>query len=108
MIVASLIDADEKTIPDLVTIPGTLIGLALITALPAACRRRRWALRGAGRALWIEPLTLASPNDWPHALSRSNINSLAIALGCYSLVLCSSAGRLADAARTGPRLGNLH
>ena len=27
MLVASLIDADEKTIPDLVTIPGTLVGL---------------------------------------------------------------------------------
>ena len=34
MIVASLIDLDEKTIPDAVTVPGTLIGLLLAAWLP--------------------------------------------------------------------------
>ena len=68
MIVASLIDADEKTIPDLVTIPGTLIGLALITALPAAMPPQEVVLCAVAAAAHsgIEPLTLAAPNDWPH------------------------------------------
>jgi leader peptidase (prepilin peptidase)/N-methyltransferase len=86
MIVASLIDADEKTIPDLVTIPGTLVGLALITALPAAMPPQEIALAAPLGALWIEPLTLASPNDWPPALAGApSLNSLLIALGCYWL-----------------------
>jgi leader peptidase (prepilin peptidase) / N-methyltransferase len=34
MIVASFIDLDEKTIPDAVTLPGTLIGLILAAAVP--------------------------------------------------------------------------
>ncbi len=86
MIVASLIDADEKTIPDLVTIPGTLIGLALITALPVAMPPQEVALVAPPGAVWIEPLTLAAPNDWPPALAGApNLNSLAIALGCYLL-----------------------
>src|SRR5436305_14287804 len=34
MIVASFIDLDEKTIPDAVTIPGTLLGLALAALAP--------------------------------------------------------------------------
>ena len=34
MLVASLIDADEKIIPDEITIPGTLVGLLLAAAWP--------------------------------------------------------------------------
>ncbi|MEE8452971.1 MAG: A24 family peptidase [Thermoguttaceae bacterium] len=34
MIVASLIDVDEKTIPDAITVPGTLAGLMLATVWP--------------------------------------------------------------------------
>jgi leader peptidase (prepilin peptidase)/N-methyltransferase len=34
MLAASLIDADERNIPDAVTVPGTLVGLALLTIIP--------------------------------------------------------------------------
>jgi prepilin signal peptidase PulO-like enzyme (type II secretory pathway) len=86
MIVASLIDADEKTIPDIVTIPGTLLGLALVTALPSGMPSQEVALVAPAGAIWIESLTLASPNDWPAMLDGApNLKSLAIALGCYWL-----------------------
>ena len=49
MLVASLIDADEKIIPDAITVPGTLLGLLLAAAcsLVAAAQRRRHAGRNA-------------------------------------------------------------
>ena len=34
MLSASLIDADEKTIPDTITVPGTLLGLSIAAAFP--------------------------------------------------------------------------
>ena len=36
MAAASLIDIDEKTIPDEITVPGTLLGLALAAVMPMA------------------------------------------------------------------------
>ena len=36
LVIASFIDFDEKTIPDFVTIPGTLIGLLLAAMVPAS------------------------------------------------------------------------
>ncbi len=36
MLVASMIDADEKTIPDAITVPGTLLGLLLATVYPCS------------------------------------------------------------------------
>jgi prepilin signal peptidase PulO-like enzyme (type II secretory pathway) len=84
MIVASLIDLDEQTIPDAVTIPGTLLGLAMATVYP-------WSLLPGG--VWlaggkpvIEFLTLASPDIWPAALGPGlGIVPLAIAIGCWTL-----------------------
>ena len=37
MLVASLIDRDEKTIPDAITVPGTLLGLLLAAVCPGRC-----------------------------------------------------------------------
>ena len=34
MIVATFIDFDEKTIPDAITVPGTVLALVLMTAIP--------------------------------------------------------------------------
>ena len=34
MLAASLIDADEKTIPDAITVPGALLGLLLAAVCP--------------------------------------------------------------------------
>jgi leader peptidase (prepilin peptidase)/N-methyltransferase len=55
MIIATFIDFDERTIPDSITIPGTLIGL-----IGAACSSR-----------WHLPIDLTSTldNAWPSALT---------------------------------------
>lgn len=64
MLAASLIDADEWNIPDEVTVPGTLIGVALSTmvptaSLPAAFNRQFMSMP--------EPLDAAWPFNWPAA-----------------------------------------
>jgi leader peptidase (prepilin peptidase) / N-methyltransferase len=86
MIVASLIDIDEKTIPDAITVWGTLAGLILAAAYP-------WSLPLAG--LWrilpqgrigFEFLTLTSPSPWPNALGGLPLAvPLAIGLGCWTV-----------------------
>lgn len=93
MVVASAIDVDEKTIPDAVTVPGTLLGLALAAVYP-------WSLLPsltvpAGRALtenlWqvVGPdswpfLQLVSPQAWPASLDGFPHGwSLAIGLACW-------------------------
>ncbi|REJ65929.1 MAG: hypothetical protein DWQ31_16260 [Planctomycetota bacterium] len=85
MLVATLIDFDEKTIPDGITVPGTLIGLALATVWP-------WSLLPGGtvdvasKGRVLEPLHVATPNAWPlDWLAAGSGPSLAIALGCYAL-----------------------
>ena len=104
MAVASLIDIDEKMIPDTITVPGTIVGLALAVALP-------WSLLpqvdlaaqvspmattlalAAGRPAIFPPaehvtlhfLTLASPRDWPAALSGGRPGGLALGICCFWL-----------------------
>jgi prepilin signal peptidase PulO-like enzyme (type II secretory pathway) len=87
MLVASLIDLDEKTIPDLVTIPGTLAGLLLMTLLPAARLTEEIlvALPG-GKAPWPANMHLASPNEFPLAMGGAPAYvGLAVGLACYLL-----------------------
>ena len=84
MLVATLIDIDEKTIPDEITVPGTWIGLLFATVYP-------WSLLPAGD--WIigplrhvEFLTLLSPDTEAAALGGLPlIQPLAIGLGCWTL-----------------------
>jgi prepilin signal peptidase PulO-like enzyme (type II secretory pathway) len=84
MLVASLIDADEKIIPDGITVPGTLLGLALAAICP-------WTLLPAGvgppqRGLEIVPLLLTSPIAPPNGLLESpDVASLLLGLGCWWL-----------------------
>lgn len=110
MLVASLIDLDEKTIPDEITVPGTLIGLLLATLLPIGLlpnvedRPQRPVMGvaleepGGGQLVgsfglswrvptWLEPTHLAAPNDWPHSLEGgpNNHRSLLLGLGCFYL-----------------------
>jgi leader peptidase (prepilin peptidase)/N-methyltransferase len=102
MAAASLIDIDEKLIPDEVTVPGTLLGLTLATLLPmsllpfASIRNAApqvgvqvalsAQIDSGGGILTVEPTTFASPADWPAALAGPhNICALAIGLGCYAL-----------------------
>lgn len=81
MLAASLIDLDEKTIPDGITVPGTLLGLGLAAAYP-------WTLLPAAHFTsdghtFEEFLTLASPNFWPQELNAAR--GFWLALGCWSL-----------------------
>jgi prepilin signal peptidase PulO-like enzyme (type II secretory pathway) len=81
MLAASLIDLDEKTIPDSITVPGTLLGILIAAVYP-------WSLLPAlhfsnGRQTLEEFLTLASPNFWPPALNGAS--GMWLALGCWSL-----------------------
>jgi leader peptidase (prepilin peptidase) / N-methyltransferase len=84
MLAASLIDLDEKTIPDSITVPGTLIGLALAVAYP-------WSLPAAGGfvvagKMHVAFLTLAAPELWPGRLGGLPLlTGLAVGLGCWTL-----------------------
>ncbi len=84
MLAASLVDLDEKTIPDSITVWGTLAAFALAAAYP-------WSLLPAvhfviGGQTYVEFLTLASPNLFPAALaSWPPAAGLATALGCWTL-----------------------
>ncbi len=88
MAAASFIDIDEKTIPDAITVPGTLLGLTLATLLPMSLLPHV-AVRPApeivsvpvnlppvglaeiapGNTMFVEPVTLLTPNGWPAAAS---------------------------------------
>jgi len=109
MVVASLIDIDEKLIPDEVTMPGTLLALLLAASLPgsllpdvaavppspagqAGVGRPLMTLGGRlvtstfGQPLQLRFLTLTGPGDWPASLAGApRAFSLAIGLTCYAV-----------------------
>jgi leader peptidase (prepilin peptidase) / N-methyltransferase len=89
MLAASLIDFDEKTIPDEITVPGTLAGLVLAAAMPwcllpevvppvdfhfwQAVAVERWPM-----------VTLVSPAAWPESLGGfPRTGSLLLGVGCF-------------------------
>jgi leader peptidase (prepilin peptidase) / N-methyltransferase len=80
MAAASLVDIDEKVIPDEITVPGTLIGLAWAGAYP-------WSLppaaawTGAAVSWELGPAHLAAPNPFPAVLGEWQ--GLALALACW-------------------------
>jgi prepilin signal peptidase PulO-like enzyme (type II secretory pathway) len=82
LLLASLIDIDEKTIPDGVTLPGAILGILVAAAWP-------WSLLPAGVAWgpqgpFTEPLTLSSPLNWPPALEGfPQPWSLVLGLACW-------------------------
>jgi leader peptidase (prepilin peptidase) / N-methyltransferase len=91
MLVASLIDVDERLIPDEVTVPGTLLGLLLAALLP-------WSLlpimhRSPIVGLGFGPpelrfLTFTSIETWPwpgELKGVPDVQSLAVGLGCVWL-----------------------
>ena len=86
MLAASFIDIDEKIIPDGITVPGTLLGLILLAALPAAPLPVMHYPHRPGVPPDVQPLDLVTPNAWPAALNGSpEIRSLALGLGCFWL-----------------------
>jgi len=82
LLLASLIDVDEKTIPDAVTLPGAILGLIAATLYP-------WSLlpiafQWAGQGPVLEPLMLTSPLDRPVWLDGfPQPWSLVLGLACW-------------------------
>ena len=75
MLVATFIDFDEQTIPDAITLPGTLLGLVLIAAAPSA-------LLPVFQALAYRPLLFTSPGGWPVWLD--NWRGLLLGIGIFT------------------------
>ncbi len=118
MLAASFIDIDEKIIPDAITIPGTLLGLALAVAVPMSLlpnvaeragqpqpngppAQKLVLVNGVpamgpnGGTLWLEPTTAVAPRDWPPTWGAPRQwPSLAVALGCYWLWCFALAPRI--------------
>ncbi len=87
MLAGSLIDVDEKTIPDGITVPGTLVGLVLAAAFPWALLpdvlRTALPMGVAAQPEW-DLLRLTSPGLWPDWLDGfPHWALLAIAVGCW-------------------------
>lgn len=61
MLVATFIDFDEKTIPDAITVPGTLLGLILAAVLPWS----QLPVAAGPPPPAVKPLWLTSTQDWP-------------------------------------------
>ena len=84
MLAASMIDIDEKVIPDAITIPGTLIGL-LVAALWPRTALPVLSPDDVG-FLHLGWLHLGSPNPWPDLLRGApNTASLWLGLICWWL-----------------------
>jgi prepilin signal peptidase PulO-like enzyme (type II secretory pathway) len=82
MLAASMIDVDEKTIPDEITVVGTLVGLVLAVAAPRSLLPDNLPRLALGTP-W-NCLNLTSPNDWPNVLDGApNVVPLLVALGCW-------------------------
>ncbi len=71
MLAASMIDVDEKIIPDEITIPGTLLGLLVAAAWPWSLLPD--AMPGGGGPPTLDFLHLASPNPWPALLGGAPV-----------------------------------
>jgi leader peptidase (prepilin peptidase) / N-methyltransferase len=78
MLAASMIDVDEKTIPDEITVVGTLLALLLAAVCPYSL------LPVIGAIGLPDHLQLASPESWPDMLAGApNAGSLVLGLACW-------------------------
>jgi prepilin signal peptidase PulO-like enzyme (type II secretory pathway) len=85
MFAVTLIDIDEQTIPDELTVPGTILALLLAAVLPASHLPDQ-VLVGLAPQPTMQVLHAASPNPWPAAFEGSpNGSSLALGIGCILL-----------------------
>lgn len=74
MTIATFIDIDEQTIPDLVTLPGALLGMCIAAVLPQA------QLPIPDGASLYRPLLLNAPQAWPTWLTGTAALGTALAL----------------------------
>jgi leader peptidase (prepilin peptidase) / N-methyltransferase len=114
MLAASLIDIDEKIIPDEITVTGVLLGLVLATLVPMSLLPDvaervvppvvgeaiilvggQPAAGPRGQSLWLEPVTAVAPAPWrlPH-VSPQDWPWLLVALACYWLWCFALAPRI--------------
>lgn len=114
ILAASVIDIDEKMVPDEITVTGTMLGLVLVTAMPMSllphvAERTAVPMVGAainnltgeqavgatGQQLWLEPVTAVAPGVWPPAWAElGSWWALAIGLGCWWLWCFALAPRI--------------
>ena len=81
MFAVSLIDFDEKTIPDSLTTPGTLFGLTLAGLYPwSLLPDAVWAPPPPG-GLMLDFMRISAPNEWPAALN--GWAGLSLGLACW-------------------------
>jgi len=95
MLAASLIDFDEKTIPDAITVPGTLLGLVLAALLPEAFPPVTTLFPPEGQPAVASGIRLTSPKVWPPELFGSL--GLILGLGCFAwwcFALCERPWRM--------------
>lgn len=86
MLVASLIDMDEKTIPDEITVPGTLVGLVLAAVLPWSLMPIPWFTPEGIAPGFITTVSPQLPARWPGWLERlSEPWTVGVAVGCWLL-----------------------
>lgn len=86
MVIASLIDADEKIIPDTITVPGTLFGLLAAAIYPWALLPAQVGQDAQGLRILFLQITSPSREPWPVWLGEfPQLSGLAIALGCWWL-----------------------
>ena len=87
LVIATFIDFDEKTIPDWITIPGTVVGLALAALIPSSALPVSGPANLQGTSL--ELLDFCAPNDlatW-HLTSNGLIAGLAsVLIWCFALL----------------------
>lgn len=80
MIVATFIDLDEKTIPDAITLPGTLLMLAAAALFPRSTLPDVLTVPVGGQ--FTSPLLVSSPNPWPSWLNDAA--GLAVGVACLA------------------------
>ncbi len=83
MLAASLIDFEEKIIPDAITVPGAWAGLLLAALLPGSLPPIVVFLEGAP-APTFDFVRLSAPHPWPAALDGGQWPALALAAFCWS------------------------
>jgi prepilin signal peptidase PulO-like enzyme (type II secretory pathway) len=85
MTVATFIDFDEKTIPDWITTPGTLLGLVLMTAWPLAGALPQIEFQERLQPLWLTTFSLWWQewlDQWPGLV----VGIACLLAWCYALV----------------------
>lgn len=81
LVIVTFIDVDEKTIPDNITLPGTLLGLLLVTLNPWVLPHIEF-LQPDNRT-YISWTHFNSPNHYP--VAKPTPSAMAWALGCLWL-----------------------